>query len=273
MSTDAFPFGPADDETDLEQADAAAPADGRGRGRALAAGLVAVLVAAAGFVLLDPLGGSEQEVAAAAPAAADELTAPVDPADASATDGTPADEALGGDLPADDLLAEDPLLEDPLLDGTVQAGDLVPSTFADVTGRNPFDLPAYLNAEAGGATSGDGLGVVLGAGELPELPEDVDADPGTAPTGPGGGSPTDPDGGQPGATVDDDGRRIALVDVYVDDTGATKVQTRVDGTVHTTVSGEVFATTLQVVSVDGTCAQYLNGDERFTLCEGQEVLK
>ena len=268
MSTDAFPFGPADEapvETAPEQ-----PSAGGGRRRLAVLGLAGVLVAAAGFVLLDPLGGSgDDQVAAPAQAV------PADPAvDPVTTDpSTDVVDPLAPDVETVDLV-------DPTVGDVVAEGDLVPSTFADVTGRNPFDLPAYLAVGSGsgadGASTPGVVGVDFGAGQLPELPvTDDPADPGTPDDQPGTAQPltSAPGSSQPGATVDDDGRRVALVDVFVDPAGETKVQTRVDGTVHTTAVGEVFATTLQVVSVDGACAQYLNGDERFTLCEGQEVLK
>ena len=42
---------------------------------------------------------------------------------------------------------------------------------------------------------------------------------------------------------------------------------------YTPAVGDTFASTFKLVSVRDACASYLNGDESFSLCEGQEVLK
>jgi hypothetical protein len=48
---------------------------------------------------------------------------------------------------------------------------------------------------------------------------------------------------------------------------------RIDGRFHRTSQGERFASNFELVSVGAHCAAILYGDEQFTLCEGQEILK
>jgi hypothetical protein len=38
-------------------------------------------------------------------------------------------------------------------------------------------------------------------------------------------------------------------------------------------AGQVFATSYKVVSISGTCGQFLYADSPFTLCQGQQVIK
>jgi hypothetical protein len=56
-----------------------------------------------------------------------------------------------------------------------------------------------------------------------------------------------------------------LIDVVDEDT----VQAEVDGETFTVNVGETFSRNFELVSVDGSCARFLFGDESFTLCEGE----
>ena len=47
----------------------------------------------------------------------------------------------------------------------------------------------------------------------------------------------------------------------------------VDGTLHTMQEGDRFAENFELVSVQGGCATMLFGDEQFTTCEGEQILK
>jgi hypothetical protein len=58
---------------------------------------------------------------------------------------------------------------------------------------------------------------------------------------------------------------MQLIDVLDERT----VQVEVDGEIHTVAEGETFAENFRLVTVDGTCARFLFGDESFTLCEGE----
>ena len=131
-----------------------------------------------------------------------------------------------------------------------------PKTPTFFGGRDPF-VPLVL-AEVGG-------------GEAPPLEE-----PGGGPTdgGPtdGGGGPTDGGvtppqgpGEQPGVTVG--GHTVVVIDVFTQG-GQQVVQVEVDGQTFTVGEGDRFAKNFQVVSIEGTCATFLFGDESFQTCEG-----
>jgi hypothetical protein len=93
-------------------------------------------------------------------------------------------------------------------------------------------------------------------------------DPGTGNgTGTGTGNGTGTGGGE-----NVGGHRVLLVDVYRSGGGA-RAQVQVDGTVYTVEEGERFADNFQLVSISGECATMLFGDDQFTLCEGEEILK
>ena len=66
------------------------------------------------------------------------------------------------------------------------------------------------------------------------------------------------------------GHRVRLVDVYP---SGDRAQVQVDGTVYTVDEGEQFADNFELVGTSGQCATMLYGDDEFTLCEGEEVLK
>jgi hypothetical protein len=63
-----------------------------------------------------------------------------------------------------------------------------------------------------------------------------------------------------------------LVDVFQEN-NSPRAQVEVDGTVYTVSEGEVFADNFELVSASGECATMLFGDDQFTLCEGEEILK
>lgn len=98
--------------------------------------------------------------------------------------------------------------------------------------------------------------------------------PGTTPT-PGATptpTPTAPDGCQQGAQVVCSGRTVALIDVFEDAQGSGAV-VQVDSTLYTVRDGEIFAGSFLVESIEPPCVTLLFGDDRFTLCEGEAVLK
>jgi hypothetical protein len=78
---------------------------------------------------------------------------------------------------------------------------------------------------------------------------------------------------EPRANNDDvQGHAVTLVDVFRQD-GKNKAQVEVDAEGFNLGEGEVFAENFQLVSTSGTCATLLYGDDQFTLCEGEEILK
>ena len=93
--------------------------------------------------------------------------------------------------------------------------------------------------------------------------------------GPSAAAPTGPSGAPaPGAATGSAvaGHTVRLIDVFKDG-GTQRAQVQVDGTVYTVDEGETFAESFQVLSVSGDCASMLYGDDQFTLCEGEEILK
>ena len=86
----------------------------------------------------------------------------------------------------------------------------------------------------------------------------------------GDAPPSDTDPGTDGETVGD--HRVKVVDVYTQN-GRDRAQIQVDGTVYTVDEGEEFADNFRLVSASGRCATILFGDDEFTLCEGEEILK
>jgi hypothetical protein len=68
---------------------------------------------------------------------------------------------------------------------------------------------------------------------------------------------------------------VALLEVFVDAEGVTVASIRVNDTVYEVAEGASFATSYKVVtlSVADGCGQLLYGDDRFRLCEGEELLK
>jgi hypothetical protein len=67
-------------------------------------------------------------------------------------------------------------------------------------------------------------------------------------------------------------REVVLEDVY-SRSGKRYVKVSVDGTSHTATEGETFADDYRVVDVGSACATFESGSGRFTLCEGEAVLK
>ena len=101
----------------------------------------------------------------------------------------------------------------------------------------------------------------------------------TAPVGDGGtpapgepapgGTPGSSGGSSGGAT---DGQRVTLVDIS--GSGGSRTATvEVDSTEYTVQEGDTFAGSYRVKDLTSDCGTFVFGDESFTLCVGQEVLK
>lgn len=90
--------------------------------------------------------------------------------------------------------------------------------------------------------------------------------PAPAPTGTGSPSP--------GATAvpTRSGTRVTLIDIFTRD-GVRFASVQVGNEQHNVKEGDTFAGNYRVVSVTESCATFVMGDERFTLCIGQEVFK
>jgi hypothetical protein len=127
----------------------------------------------------------------------------------------------------------------------------IPSGEFDVFAtRNPFEPAIQLTD-----TSSDPPQTGPTDGGTTPPPEPAPADP-TTPASP------DPSGGT----------AVAVIDVY-DEAGATLAVVQVGSTQYTVAAGQVFATSYKVVSLSGTCGQFMYGDSPFSLCEGEQVIK
>ena len=76
-------------------------------------------------------------------------------------------------------------------------------------------------------------------------------------------------GGDTSSSDERDANVVALEDAS--DDGSARID--VNGSVHSVVEGDVFAENFKLLSVSGECASMLFGDDQFTLCEGEEILK
>jgi hypothetical protein len=70
-------------------------------------------------------------------------------------------------------------------------------------------------------------------------------------------------------------QQVEMLELFTDTNGEVVAQVRVDSVVYKVGEGDVFATSYQVVSLSlaEQCGEFLFGDDRFTLCVGEELLK
>jgi hypothetical protein len=95
---------------------------------------------------------------------------------------------------------------------------------------------------------------------------------GTGTAQPSGGSDI---GGSSGSGSGDSsvgGHRVRLIDTFQAG-GRARARVQVDGTVYTVDEGDRFADNFELLSINGDCASMLFGDDQFSLCEGEEILK
>lgn len=69
--------------------------------------------------------------------------------------------------------------------------------------------------------------------------------------------------------------RVSLLEVFTDQGGHVVASVRVNDTTHQVGEGDEFATSYRVLDLDleSRCGDFLFGDDRFGLCEGDETLK
>lgn len=140
-------------------------------------------------------------------------------------------------------------------------------TFEVFAPKDPFD-PLISAATTGGTTTGGttagGTTTTPGAGGTTTGAGDGTGTRTTTTTTTTGG------GNDGGDSVG--GHRVRVIDVFVRN-GSPRAQVQVDGTVYTVDEGERFAQNFQLLSASQRCATMLFGDDEFTLCEGEEILK
>ena len=161
------------------------------------------------------------------------------------------------------------LVARPLLLGGTQASSGAPRVTAGAapttTGAQVIG-PSTSVAGSPDGTTKDPFRPVVGAGGTGTTSSTAAAATTTTTVGSGAGA----------ATVSGSGttaqREVVLDDVY-SKSGKRYVKVSVDGTSHTATEGETFADDYRVVDIGSACATFESGSGRFTLCEGEAVLK
>ena len=130
----------------------------------------------------------------------------------------------------------------------------MPDSFETFTERNPFE-PA----------------VGVSTGVTPTTPTTTGTTATTAPaTGTGGAATTETT--TPPSQNPSSGTVVQLLEV-VPVSGQSSARVQVGSTVYTVTPGQTFDTSYKLVSLSGSCGQFLFGDSPFQLCQGQQVLK
>ncbi len=154
-------------------------------------------------------------------------------------------------------------------------GEPVVETYEVFLSRDPFKpvRPAPAPVNGGEAP------VQPAPGDEQQEPSSGGQDPSDDQTPAGGdtdvGDGTDTTGALPptgGDATTVDTREVTLVDVLHGDSEPQAV-VEVNGTIHQVGVGQRFADNFQVLALDEPCATLLFGDDAFTLCEGERVLK
>jgi hypothetical protein len=150
-------------------------------------------------------------------------------------------------------------------------GDAPAETFESFSDKNPFTPLVDVSAgetpppdDATGSTSTiPPEDVIVEESPPPTLPPEGDTGE-TTTTQPG---PPPPPARQPD--------RVSLLEVFTDQSGTVVASVRVNDVTYQVGEGDEFATSYRVLDLDiGTrCAQLLFGDDRFSLCEGEETLR
>jgi hypothetical protein len=68
---------------------------------------------------------------------------------------------------------------------------------------------------------------------------------------------------------------VSLLEVFTNAAGRLVASVRVNDTTYQVGPGDTFATSYRVLDLnrDTRCGQFLFGDDRFGLCEGEQVQK
>lgn len=216
--------------------------DPRRKPVASAIAVVAVLVLALGAFLVLSSSGDDSGTTAAA-----QTEQPTEP---SATPSPPLEEPTQGEeLPIETFevfLSRDPFQPIRPETGGADGGAAATTTTTTTTGGATTTTTG--DATTGAETTG-GPGPTLG-----EDDEDGNGD------------------GDGGDREQVEGREVVLIDVFVED-GEERAVVQVDGQAFEVGEGDEFADNFRVLTIDPPCVTLLFGDDAFTLCEGERVLK
>ena len=182
----------------------------------------------------------------------------------------------GGDAPQEEPssaagpapLAQADSSEDPFDPGPADAASQPVETFEVFASRDPFEPVVENGAEGAGVSD---VKDNQGSSEDPngQAADPTGDDPGaTNPNGDNADTGPNPQAGD----EEIEGHTVHLIDVFRDG-GKDKAKVQVDSTGYTVGEGDVFAENFQLVSASEECATLLYGDDQFTLCEGEEILK
>lgn len=213
--------------------------------------VVAVAAAAAYFLVLKPKDKPKAAPAAkvssttkAGSPSSTKTAAPVAPGGASTTSTIPASPGKAAPAPA---------------------GGQVQETFQIYEVKNPF-LP-LISEGSGAPGAGGSSGAPAPSGSGAPATTSPPAGSSAPSQGPGTGT------GSGGAVEPNQGTRVAMLEAPFTDGGRLVANIRVGSSVYKVGAGDTFATSFKVVSLDGSCGKFLFGDNSFSLCTGQEVLK
>ncbi|HEY7659634.1 MAG TPA: hypothetical protein VIC58_03450 [Actinomycetota bacterium] len=135
--------------------------------------------------------------------------------------------------------------------------------------RDPFSIPPGLELSGGGSvsptTSPTSPTTAPPTTAPPTTPPPTNPPPTTPPpTNPPPTSPPPPPPEKPGNSILIGGHHVVLENVAGN---GRSVEVEVDGRVYTVEPGAVFAGNFKLVRIDGRCARFLFGDQKFDLCE------
>jgi hypothetical protein len=183
---------------------------------------------------------------------------------------------FGGDDAADENAFPPPSS----VPATVPSGPPPEETFEPFSAKNPFRPLVVLVADEGAPPADDTSTTStvppledLDGDGFPDLPDDGSGDGGFDDgAGDGGTGTTATTAPPPPARTPD---RVGLLEVYTNPDGRAIASIRVNDTTYQVGEGEDFAVRYRVLDLDITtrCGQFLFGDDRFSLCEDDEVLK
>jgi hypothetical protein len=101
----------------------------------------------------------------------------------------------------------------------------------------------------------------------------IEAQPSSQPTPTGTSpAPTGSVAGPTGGNQTGSSPTVTLLDIFSQG-GKLHATVDVNGTQYTVMEGQTFARNFRVISLSKSCGTFVFGDERFTLCIGQEVHK
>lgn len=178
---------------------------------------------------------------------------------------------------ADDEGTEEPELPEATPSPDITEGEQLPlETYEVFLSRDPFRpiRPAAGGTDGGGATTGDETTTDGGTATGGTTTDGGTTTGGTTTGGTttGGELPPTGEDGDGGDRATVEGREVVLVDVFEED-GEPRAVVQVDGTAYEVSTGDRFADNFEVLAIDPPCATLLFGDDSFTLCEGERVLK